>query len=140
MGQRGRKPRPAVFNPPPTHLQPAEWLNDLGRKKFFDLLERLSTIPGMIEECDDEALNLTALAYQDLHDATEILKSQGLIFATNDGKTEAQHPANKLKQDAIRRIMEGLDRFGLNPRSRKRMGSAQPKVKDEDDGFAAFVG
>lgn len=109
-------------SPPPT-LSPRAtvfW------KRLIPLCVRLRTV----RTADLPALELLAAVMATEHEARETLDREGMTVSTGAGGVKP-HPCLRVAETARNQALALLDRFGLNPRSRK----AVERVWDEDEDF-----
>lgn len=136
MAQRGRKSKPKIVRDP-INLEPPKWLGPEGKAFFVELVKRLNMM-GMAEQTDDLHLAVICEAYEDARKALREIEKDGSVIASKRTGMMRPHPAVARKNEAMRRLAEGLDRFGLNPRSRRRMRTGE-LARPEKSGFARFL-
>lgn len=155
MGKRGPAPEPTALKafkgnpgkrplngdepqfPPGTPTCP-EWLGDIARAKWFELLGVLTKVPGLLRSGDGEALALYCEAYEEMRLAQDAINQEGMIVTSEKGG-RYQHPAVGIKNRAIQRMGRIGALFGLSPSDRAalRIKDEPPKTKEGKSRFFA---
>jgi P27 family predicted phage terminase small subunit len=136
MGKRGPAPTPnalkmaegtyredrhggGVTVPDGVPVKPA-WLGDVGSAMWDETVSRLSKIPGLLSDLDGPALALYCDAWEDFHDAVELLNEHGPICVGEKGG-EYPHPALGMKNNARAVIAKYEAKFGLTASDRSAL-------------------
>ncbi len=98
---------------------------------FQIIVGRLDSI-GVASATDSELITMIARRLADIDRASEILNTEGSIIESFNPKTQQTlvraHPANGLRNEAMRHLQALLAECGLTPASRSKV-SAKPKQK-----------
>lgn len=92
-------------------------------KNLYKLLKEQDVLTSM----DDNAMSLIGSTYHNFITASKILQQEGLITKSKSGELKA-HPAVKIQLDSQIQLDKLMDKFGLNPKSRKEIN--KPKEKE----------
>lgn len=120
-GNPGR--RPENKNPPNKILEvpdPPKYLGRIGKYAYHQLTKLLGQ-EGMqvFAKSDYFMLSLICDAYDEYRTARKTLEDEGRYYTTKGLKK--RHPAVGDSQDAWKRVISGLTRFGLSPVDRKNV-------------------
>jgi P27 family predicted phage terminase small subunit len=128
--QTGNQTRRKTAGRPPAFkrgtMEPPEWLGELGRRKWVELLAELDE-EGLIKAVDREALACYCEAVEELATAKKTLAEEGSTFTTEKGYV-GQHPAVAIKNKAVARVRQFALEFGLTPAARARL-----RIEDGDE-------
>jgi P27 family predicted phage terminase small subunit len=123
---RGPRPAGGVGSAPPVSgkaPKPAAWLSEGAHKIFADLISRLDDAGGA-SETHEEALNLCAMALDEVRALSETLNEEGTTYETRDkaGATIYKaRPEYAQRADASNRARALLIELGLTPAARNRV-------------------
>lgn len=114
-----KPPSPSSATSPTSTSKPPEWLlaKPIACTKWRELLGELET-RGLVVTIDLGLFALYCEAWQAYSDAELEVKKEGLYFETEKGYVGI-HPAELVKDKAIKRIMSLGDRLGLGINSRR---------------------
>jgi len=120
------KPPPAL---PPLGNGPPEWLGELAKQRWHELVETLRTA-GVLKETDATALASHCEAFEawrralDLFNACKEEPGKGFIQARGEGF--ALHPAAKALESARTQLLTTIGHLGLSPATRARIDTGPP--------------
>jgi P27 family predicted phage terminase small subunit len=147
MGKRGPKPepkalklfkgtrfkRPDSVEPPASAISPApEWLGLHGRAKWEEVGPHLAAV-GLFALIDGGALAQYCGAWDEFHDADQIVRESGLTYHSDKGNILA-NPAVAIRQKARAAIRQWGGEFGLSPAARVSL----PSTAAPTDGMEEF--
>jgi P27 family predicted phage terminase small subunit len=95
-------------------------------QSFLDNIYELLNEQEVLTSLDDATMNLIGATYNNYIEATKILQEKGLLITSPRGEIKA-HPAVKIQLDAQIQLDKLLDKFGMNPKSRKEI--SKPKER-----------
>lgn len=93
---------------------------------FLRNLYKLLNKQEILTSLDDAAMTLIGNTYHNYIQATRILQQDGFTIKSPRGEIKS-HPAVKIQLDAQIQLDKLMDKFGLNPKSRKEI--SKPKEK-----------
>jgi P27 family predicted phage terminase small subunit len=102
-------------------------------KNLYDLLNKQKVLTSL----DNDAMNLIGGTYHNYIQATKILAKDGMLITSPRGELKA-HPAVKIQLDSQIQLDKLMDKFGLNPKSRREIAKPLEKAKDKSD-IAKFL-
>ena len=113
-------------------MTPPDWLHwkPVACSKWRELMSELET-RGLLVTIDLGLFGLFCEAWQAYSDAESEVAKEGLYFTTEKGYVGI-HPAELVKDKAIKRIISLGDRLGVGVSARKRLGM-KPKEGGEGD-------
>lgn len=147
MGRRGPKPepkalklfkgtrfkRPDSVEPPQSSLPaPPEWLGLHGRAKWEEVGPHLAAV-GLFAAIDGGALAQYCGAWDEFHDADQLVREGGMTYTSDKGNHLA-NPAVSMRQKARQAIRQWGAEFGLSPAARVALpvgGSAPTDSMEE---------
>ena len=94
-----------------------EWLGEIAAKVWDETVADLAAIDGFLTSVDAGALSLYCHAWQEFHEARELIKRDGLVVKGREGVL-VRHPALMVKKHATDTIASIGSKFGLTPVSR----------------------
>lgn len=148
MGKRGPKPEPKALKvfkgtrfkrqdsvePGPASLpEPPEWLGLHGRAKWAEVGPHLAAV-GLFAVIDGGALAQYCGAWDEFHDADELVRENGLTYESDKGNIIA-NPAVGIRQKARQAIRQWGGEFGLSPAARVSLPSAPAGMDDDMEAF-----
>lgn len=99
---------------------------------FIDNLYALLNKQEILTSLDDAAMNLIGGTYHNYIEATKILQKEGMLIESPRGEKKA-HPCIKIQLDAQIQLDKLMDKFGLNPKSRREISKPKEKEKEQSD-------
>jgi len=106
---------------------------------FKDNLYKILKDQDVLTSLDDAAMNLIGATYHNYIMATQIIQSEGLIITSPRGEMKA-HPAVKVQLDSQIQLDKLMDKFGLNPKSRKEISKPKETRPAETEADKFFKG
>lgn len=123
-----QEPRPAAGAP-----EPPDFLTGIALSKWHDLAPQLEAM-GLLTRVDGDALAAYCLAWQELAEATVLLKDGRTVFGS-EGSLKA-HPAIAMQRSALQALRQFASLFGLSPSDRSRL---KVDTAADDDPLGAFL-
>lgn len=133
MGRRGPKPQPTVvlkmrgsrnlsrrngeLSPEVGTPNCPEWLSDVGKEKWRELIEQTLTTKGLVTIADGDAIAFYCLQFCSFLDALTVVRSEGSICYSEKGGAYP-HPAILQQNRAIELMLKIGDAFGMTPSAR----------------------
>lgn len=131
-GDLGSKPKMEYLSAVP---EPPENLNEQGAKFWFDILNQLLMVRGLVMIADLPTFQLMAYKFQVWNECAEKLKQEGMWILDDKGNTR-ENPV-LLTMEKAEKIFISLSReFGCTPSARNNL-----RVEDKEkktDPLAAF--
>lgn len=116
--------------------EPPSWLDKSAKEVWHRLQPRIERL-GFVYETDEEAFTMLCEAYGRYIDLAKVVKKYGDngCYTTHSDRGSVRHmvrPEMTLLQDAYARVIKMMDRFGLSPSYRGKLGIqlADPKKND----------
>ena len=152
-GKRGRNPTPSAIkkltgNPGKRRIDPdelkfaegipecPEWLGEIGRAKWREMVAILSGVKGWITSADGGLLALYCEAFEEMLSAREEIARDGSTCCSDNGGMY-QHPAVGRKNKAIERMRMIGAKFGLSTAG--RVGLKMPGAQVEEDPLVTLL-
>lgn len=143
MAKRGPKPTPvairvaegtyrksrhagAVVAPSGVPAKP-DWLGIIGSAAWDEVIAKLSETDGLLAQLDAGALALYCDAWEDYHNAMEVLNEEGAVCQGEKGGLYP-NPAVGMKNNARATIIKLGSLFGMDPSSRAGLKVAPTKA------------
>jgi P27 family predicted phage terminase small subunit len=99
-------------------------------QQFLDNLTTLLNKEDVLTSLDDDAMQLIGNTYHTYIQATKYLQSNPNNYLIESPRGEIKaHPFVKIQNDAQIQLDKLMDKFGLNPKSRKEI--SKPKIKED---------
>jgi P27 family predicted phage terminase small subunit len=148
MGRRGPKPepkalklfkgtrfkRPDSVEPPQSAIPtPPEWLGLHGRAKWVEVGPHLAAV-GLFASIDGGALAQYCAAWDEFHDADQLVRENGMTYTSDKGNHLA-NPAVSIRQKARQAIRQWGGEFGLSPAARVSLPGTGGGAVDEMEEF-----
>lgn len=109
-----------------------DWLTDVGRAKWDELLPLLVAVPGMMKPIYVDALACYCEAFEEFLRAREKLKGDDALVSISEKGGEYQNPYVGIKNRAMDRMRKHGALFGMSPSEASRV-VPEGDVEDEDD-------
>jgi P27 family predicted phage terminase small subunit len=115
-----------------------EWLGELGREKWEQMLPLLEDVPGLMKPAYVDHLALYCEAYEEFRLSRDEIKEHGAIATTQTGACY-QHPNVGRKNKAIQRMRQFGALFGLSPADATRVNPGDKGSGNVDDPMSALL-
>lgn len=107
-----------------------DWLGEIASRMWDERIEQLMAVDGLLSPMDGPALALYCDAWQQFHDASQIIAQQGMVAVSEKG-AEYQHPAVGIANKARDAIAKLGAKFGMTPSDRAGLKPTGRTVDDE---------
>ena len=112
---------------------PPEELNEHGAKFWFDMLNQLLQVRGLVMIADLPTFQLMAYKFQVWKDCAETVKKEGMFIIDDKGNTR-EHPAMVVMEKAEKIFISLAREFGCTPSARNNLKMPQTEEKKESLG------
>jgi len=116
--------------------QKPKWLSGYASEVWDRTIRNLETVDNLLSLVDGDLLSVYCEAWATYHDATQVIKSEGLC-ATGSNGSIYQHPAVGIRNKAADRIAAIAKQFGMSPEGRKRLSVHVADAYDPIEEFLA---
>lgn len=131
MATRGRKPNPiAEFGKARFPVRPPELHGKAQALKEWRRVTTELEQKGLAMRATKTMVLLHCLAYQDFHDAGEMIEAEGKIVAGERGARKA-NPGYQLRREAAAMMLKILSELGLSPTAAARVNPGENSEQDE---------
>jgi P27 family predicted phage terminase small subunit len=133
-GNRSKTPLDDPPEFPKGEMKCPRWLSREAKKFWKKIVPILQEASGLLEICDQTALEGFCETYAQWKEASIILQEEGMTFSTDKGYIQ-QRPEVAIVQKSSKSLMDYMNAFGLTPSSRSRLGIKPPPKGDGFDDF-----
>ncbi len=116
--------------------EPPELLNEHGAKFWYDMLNNLLEVKGLISFVDLPTFQIMATKYQTIIECNELLKIQSKWIVDVTGNIK-ENPVCVTLEKAEKIFLQIATQFGCNPSARNTLRAA-PQKEEEKDPLSEF--